>query len=90
MALIAKFMMKATGTETCTLCGKVVPYDEVTHLNLYVIGSEGIKVCLSCRMVLTKVAEGIMRLSGETRMAGYQEGLKNAREYDKQNPPKNS
>jgi hypothetical protein len=34
------------------------------------------------------MAEGMMHVAGECRMAGYQDGLRNAREYDKNNPPK--
>ena len=51
---------------TCTLCGCEV--NETTHLSLYVIGSEGIEVCLHCRTILTKVARGIMETAGMVKM----------------------
>ena len=78
-------MSKPTTACTCTLCGKPTTED-ATHLELYVIGSEGITVCINCKLVLTKLAEGIMHIAGASRMAGYQEGLKNARAYDAANP----
>ena len=46
----------------CDLCSS--PSDEVKHLPLYVTGSEGVWACLPCRLVLTRVAEGLMQASG--------------------------
>jgi ribosomal protein L37AE/L43A len=38
--------------------------DELTHLNLYVNGSEGIWICLRCRIALTDTAKYMQSLSG--------------------------
>ena len=43
----------------CTLCDS--EEEELTHLTLYVIGSEGINVCLHCRIMLSTFAESIMK-----------------------------
>ena len=51
---------------TCTLCDCEV--NETTHLSLYVIGSEGIEVCLHCRIILTKVASGIRETASKVKM----------------------
>ena len=45
----------------CRICKKYD--DERTHLNLYVNGSEGIWVCLKCRVALTEVARSMQSLS---------------------------
>jgi len=50
----------------CDICGSIEPDDQITHLSLYVTGSEGVDVCLACRMVLTAVARG-MQAAGTRR-----------------------
>jgi hypothetical protein len=55
----------------CTLCGDDVPAGDVLHLPLYVIGSEGIEACLTCRMALTEVARAIRHTAGKARKNGY-------------------
>jgi hypothetical protein len=55
----------------CTLCGCTVADDDATHLCLYVNGSEGIWVCLSCRMALTYCARGIQSASTRAHKRGY-------------------
>jgi len=61
----------------CSICGSEV--EDVTHLPLYVIGSEGIVVCLPCRIALSKVAEGMMNAATRSKMQAYrtQEGKTN-------------
>lgn len=43
----------------CMMCLCPLKKEDSTHLKLYVIGSEGITVCRNCRMILTRVAEGV-------------------------------
>ena len=43
--------------ENCSLCE--CEDDDASHLDLYVVGSEGIYVCLQCRLALTQCARGI-------------------------------
>ncbi len=50
----------------CTLCSN--EEEETTHLTLYVIGSEGINVCIHCRIILSNVAEGIMESATRVKM----------------------
>jgi hypothetical protein len=65
----------------CDLCTSVD--DEAKHIPLYVLGSEGIWACLSCRLVLTRVAEGIMQASGRRSLADRKRQLRiaNARNH---------
>lgn len=56
---------------SCTLCNN--NEDETVHLPLYVIGSEGIEVCLHCRIILSNVAKGIMQTSGRVKMQIYKQ-----------------
>ena len=51
----------------CYLCGTE---GVMTHLDLYLTGSEGIHVCHYCRVVLTKVAEGIKLANTKGIMEG--------------------
>jgi len=52
------YLMNKIEQIRCTICDR--PEKELTHLELYIIGCEGIDVCLSCRIFLTNVARGLM------------------------------
>lgn len=57
-------------TRRCTLCGEeeqLGDKEDMKHLALYVIGSEGIEACLQCRIILTNVARGIRERCGNAR-----------------------
>ena len=58
--------MSLSHTGQCSLCDT---WGEVFHLDLYVIGSEGVWVCFGCRMVLTNVARGIRSTAGRVQRA---------------------
>jgi hypothetical protein len=55
----------------CSICWQDCKADDAKHLALYCNGSEGITVCLDCRMALTETVRGMMRLAGKCRMAGH-------------------
>jgi len=48
-----------------------VPKEDTKFLPLYVIGSEGVTVCMACRMALTDCAKHLMSVASKCRMAGY-------------------
>lgn len=53
----------------CTLCrDKDV---DVTHLDLYVNGSEGIWACLNCRIALTNVATALQSVAGRATLQRF-------------------
>ena len=58
-------------TATCTICGANAVPEDVKHLALYVIGSEGVYACLECRQALTDCARHLMHMAGKGRMQGY-------------------
>ena len=64
--------------EKCTLCG--LETNDLTHLQLYVIGSEGINACISCRMILTNVAEGIKHTANHIRLSKVRDKKKQNKE----------
>lgn len=49
----------------CTLCE--CESEEIKHLPLYVIGSEGIDVCFNCQIILTKTAQSIMEIAARVK-----------------------
>lgn len=53
----------------CDLCQGTTA--DVVHLPLYVMGSEGVRVCLACRIILTGVAKGLRAVAGQARKAGF-------------------
>jgi len=58
----------------CDLC--LSSSEEIKHLPLYTHGSEGINVCLQCRIILTEVARGLRSVSGKARMRAYKDAKK--------------
>jgi len=57
---------------TCSICRDKVGKDgEMIYLSLYCSGSEGIDVCLSCRIALTEYARSMMRIAGKCFFNGY-------------------
>lgn len=62
---------------TCTLCGD--EDRDLTHLALYAFGSEGIYVCLRCRMHLTQQARNIRELASRIAIRAHKEaaGIRN-------------
>ena len=59
----------------CDLCSsKVDNDDDLTRLNLYVFGSEGIRVCYECRMTLTHVAARLREATGRAYLNGVKRG----------------
>ena len=67
-------MADRTKQDHCSLCKRVgdVGDEPMTHLDLYALGSEGITVCLGCRMTLTDTARGMMRASATAYRTGYE------------------
>lgn len=55
----------------CDVCRTTHRADDVTHLRIYVAGSEGVNVCLQCRQVLTEVLRGMMRAEHAGMKRGY-------------------
>jgi hypothetical protein len=49
----------------CMLCLKDA---EVRHINLYIIGSEGLNACHSCEMKLVEFARNLMAKNGRLKM----------------------
>lgn len=57
-----------TRTAFCTLCGAETSEDDGWQLELYVRGSEGIFVCLACRLDLTDCARHMMSLASRLKL----------------------
>lgn len=57
--------------DLCCVCQETTRPGDLTHLNIYVVGSEGVDVCIGCRQVLTEVLRGMMRVNASGRKRGY-------------------
>ena len=55
----------------CDVCGAPESPEHLTHLKIYVAGSEGVVVCTLCRLTLTEVLRGMMRANSSGRKLGY-------------------
>lgn len=55
----------------CRVCRTLTEPENITHLSIYVEGSEGVNVCLQCRQTLTEVLRGMMRANFAGRKQGY-------------------
>jgi len=60
----------------CGICMEDHEREDMTHLKLYVKGSEGLLVCLSCRIALTNVARAMREAAGR---AWHKEWMKKRR-----------
>jgi hypothetical protein len=56
---------------SCRVCQTPTEPENLTHLKIYVAGSEGVDVCLTCRKVLTEVLRGMMSANFAGRKQGY-------------------
>lgn len=57
---------------TCSICRKVC--DDAKHLPLYAFGSEGVVVCLPCRITLTEVVRGMRSACQRSKSRGAPNG----------------
>jgi hypothetical protein len=64
-------------TGTCTICK--AEDTEITHLALYIIGSEGTWACLACRIALSEFAKRMMHACQASFTLGYKSGKKKRR-----------
>ena len=67
----------------CRVCQTPTEPENLTHLKIYVAGSEGVDVCITCRQTLTEVLRGMMRTNCEGRKQGYLAAKKVAAAGDK-------
>ena len=56
---------------SCRVCQSLTEPENLTHLKIYVAGSEGVDVCVTCRQTLTEVLRGMMRTNCAGRKQGY-------------------
>lgn len=56
---------------TCDVCKNTTVPEDLTHLQIYVTGSEGVTVCMICRQTLTEVLRGMMKSNISGRKQGY-------------------
>lgn len=60
---------------TCMICQ--CESNDLDHLKLYVMGSEGCWVCLKCRMILTTFLQGMMSTALRSKKEVYKRKYKN-------------
>jgi hypothetical protein len=53
---------------TVVLTGEPGGPSDLIHLSLYVNGSEGVWLCLECRMMLTTIIRNMRRAVGEAKL----------------------
>ena len=56
----------------CDICGQECK--ELMHLPLYVFGSEGIMVCLNCRIAITEYVRRMRSVASVARKQGFLAG----------------
>ena len=56
---------------SCRVCQTPTDPENLTHLKIYVAGSEGVDICLTCRQTLTEVLRGMMRANIAGSKRGY-------------------
>ena len=56
----------------CDICNQECK--DPVHLPIYVIGSEGVKVCLNCRIALAEYIRQLRSVASIARKQGYKAG----------------
>ena len=72
--------------KTCTVCHAESCDEDVRHLDLYIIGSEGIDACVQCRAALSDAARHLMHVASKCRMQGYKAATAAAQNIGEVNP----
>ena len=54
----------------CTICGS---FTAVRYIDLYVIGSEGLKTCHPCEMKLVEFARKLMQENGRRKLESFKQ-----------------
>lgn len=65
------FVVSVQPVVSCRVCQELTEPENLTHLKIYVAGSEGVEVCITCRQVLTEVLRGMMRANIAGSKRGY-------------------
>ena len=63
----------------CRICGGL---EQLRHVNLYVVGSEGLNLCHECEMKIVEHVRSLVSLEGKARMLGHK-ACKSLREEKK-------
>lgn len=58
----------------CEICTKKDQRKDLTYLSLYVVGSEGLYVCLECRLILTGYVRTLKSLVAKSKMLVFKIG----------------
>lgn len=58
----------------CGICTKEYQRENLTYLSLYIIGSEGLYVCLECRLILTGYVQTLKSLVATAKILGVKIG----------------
>ena len=53
----------------CSICSEDKIREDITHLSIYVNGSEGIMVCLECRILITEYVKTLRRIAAKVKLA---------------------
>lgn len=65
----------------CMICQRK---ENTKHLPIYVVGSEGLDICLSCEMALVHHIRELMNVASVSRKLGYQSAKNVARAKDQE------
>jgi hypothetical protein len=58
----------------CGICTKECLREDLTYLALYIVGSEGLHVCLECRMILTEYVRNLKSVVAKAKLLGVKIG----------------
>jgi len=65
----------------CNIC---TSKEEIRHINLYIIGSEGVYLCYGCEMVVVKFIRSLQQISTKATIESHKRIKKNFKLYKKE------
>lgn len=54
----------------CRICGEEAEIGDIKHLDLFIIGSEGVDVCFNCEMKIVEFIRALKSVSGGSYIRG--------------------
>jgi len=67
---------KKTNFRMCSVCLKNETNEPLTHLSIYITGSEGIDVCLDCRLSITEFVRQLRKIASSVKIRTVKEQKK--------------
>jgi hypothetical protein len=64
----------------CRICKEESEPGDIKHLNLFIVGSEGVDVCFNCEMLIVEFIRALKSVAGESYIRGHKDEKRGRKE----------